>query len=183
MFSFLTRSGQGRDWRGGCGVVLTAFSGLQALDAFLFFCFKLGVLQGTVMLCNVKQPRGRRGGCFLDCVCSADTILAAGRQGGFASASEDPKAGHTRSSLLGTIFRLKLVDKVCGVGRLLERMESPLESICPSSAILSVFRWGSPHFEAPPPAGPSHVCPAQYSLWDPDICALPPHAFAVSAFP
>ena len=154
MFSFLTRSGQGRDWRGGCGVVLTAFSGLQALDAFLFFCFKLGVLQGTVMFCNVKQPRGRRGGCFLDCVCSADTILAAGRREGFASASQDPKAGHTRSSLLRTIFRLKLVDKVCGVGRLLERMESPLESICPSSAILSVFRWGSPHFEAPLPHRP-----------------------------
>lgn len=97
MFSFLTHSGQGRDNRGGCGMVLTAFSVLHRLGIFRFFCFKFGVLQGIVMFCNVKQSRGRRGGCFLDSVCLADTIPAGGRRGGLCEYLRGPEGRGSRA--------------------------------------------------------------------------------------
>lgn len=68
---------------------------------------------------------------------------------GFASPQRTPGQGTRRGTQLGTAFRLKLVDGVCSVGRFLEGMASPLESTCPSSVALSLFRWSSSCCEAP----------------------------------
>lgn len=43
---------------------------------------------------------------------------------------------------LGTVFRFKLLDKVCSVGSWLEGMDSPLENICLSSVIFVGVQMG-----------------------------------------
>lgn len=63
-----------------------------------------------------------------------------------------------------TILRSTLVDKVCSVDRLLGGMKCPLENICPSSLILSMFTWVFlPHFTGPRSCAPQ-LCYLQHRI-------------------